>query len=151
MALTTYNIVENATGIIKRQLQGDLDNDANLIINNTPMGHSVYEGNSAQTADIYYYIGANITARPLFTTSNSWNRTVINADGANTATFGSNIANPSNIVIQSITPQIASLIGLQSNVITDGSLSFNTTLKGDYQIDLESFPYISYTQIIRAI
>ena len=151
MALTSYNIVENTTGIIKLQMQGDLDNDPNLIVNNTPLGHTTYEGNSAQTPDIYYYIGATITARPLFTINNSWTRTIINADGANTATFGSNIANPSNIVIQSITPQIASLVGTQSNVIIDGILSFNTTLKGDYQIDLVSFPYIPYTQIIRAI
>lgn len=147
MAFELYNIVKDTTGEIERQIGADITNDATAVSSNTPSGYSAYLGDLADTPEKFYYVGATKTAKPVFTTSGSWDTTSITANGTSTATFSS-LPNPTEVVV--IVPFVQGVSQPGLITVTSGSFALTTTVPGNYVVTFATFPYQPLTTTITA-
>lgn len=143
-----YNIVDDTTGQIMLQIGADLDNDPNAVTDNTPVGMSAYQGEDTDTDAEWYYVSGVKTARPLFSSVATWNKTTIDADGVDTATL-SGLPNPTNMVVQVPMGKGLDLPGPFTE--TSGSFSLTTTVAGTYLVLVEAFPYQTAAFQIEAV
>lgn len=99
--------------------------------------------------DIFYFDNRSmqIVPRQPLSAITSWNKTTILANGTDTGTI-TGLPNPS--VLQ-VTPAVSTGIPQQTpETITSGTWSINTDSPGGYSINIKSFPFRDYTQIITA-
>lgn len=107
-------------------------------------GESVIEGEANDEEE--YILAGVITPRPEITAI--WNKTAISADGADTATFGSTLPNPTDISVMvpdgAISPEV--------ETVTSGTFEFATPIVGEYTLSIvPPFPYQPISQVITAV
>jgi len=96
-----------------------------------------------------YVVSGAITTRPLFSAVATLNKSVITADGTDSATLGSGLPNPTTVVGLQIpdggeyTPAITT--------ITDGSLIIKSAVVGQIAFNLRAFPYQNQLFTVEAI
>jgi hypothetical protein len=126
--------VERHPNDVQSNVQFDPDLDFIVIPNNFNVSN-------------YYVVTGILTPLPLFTDDSSWNQTEILSNGNDTATFGSNLPNPTyaNVVSVGDNP-----INYVEQEITDGSISITSSEPGDILISLSSTGYADYEITIEA-
>lgn len=109
-----------------------------------PSGHTRLTNESVDSDLTWYYPSGVKTARPLFSTVASWNKTTIDGDGVDAATFGSSLPNPTSASYRKGTTGPWST----ETSVTSGTYSFTATESGTYYIRLSAFPYQDYEATI---
>lgn len=145
--IDTFNIVDDTTGMIMTQIGVDLEHDPDGVVMNTPVGHTAYVGEASDSPDAFYYVGGVKTPRPLFASIGSWDKTAIDADGVDAATFSSGLPVGTEVIV--MVPLSTGLTQPGPVEVNDGSFSLSTPIAGRYIVGMSAFPYIpSVTEII---
>lgn len=106
-------------------------------------GEAAIEGEAND--DTHYIVGGVVTARPALTAT--WNKTTVGANGIDTATFGLNLPNPTQVLV---TVPDGAVTPVPENVTT-GTFSFATPVAGEYTVYVNPpFPYKPTSKTIKA-
>ena len=144
MSIVNYTVYDTTTGRIYRTGSTESEEQANIQATEANEVVALEQADEATE----YYTGNPMekTTRPLFTTSNSWNKTTFTANGTDSAVFGSSLPNPTYVTI--IGPPGVPNVYEETN--TDTTLTIKSTFKGEYEVTIKGFPYQDYTTTLTA-
>lgn len=139
-----YVVYTDTTGPILRSGQcadADVASQAN-----PDLGEQVMTTPTLKSATRYYMLNSAVTAKTAF--PGTWDKTTITADFEDVATFSA------PTVTTPVSDQVMFSTGGNVMEMWDPTALTCTILvdtPGNYQLQLDSFPYLLYTQVIKAV